>query len=71
MVRVFNRYGEVHVRASVSDVTACGVAYLPFNWWPATTANDASANALTPDGKARSDIGSDAFDAHVEIQKAG
>ena len=71
MVRVFNRYGEVHVRASVSNVTARGVAYLPFNWWPATTANGASANALTPDGKARSDIGSDAFDAHVEIQKAG
>jgi anaerobic selenocysteine-containing dehydrogenase len=71
MVRLFNRYGEVEVRASVSDITAAGVVYLPFNWWPETTANGQSANALTPDGVSRRDIGSNAFDAQVEIKKAG
>lgn len=71
MIRMFNRYGEVQVRANVSDVTKPGVVYLPFNWWPETTANGESANALTPDGTSRRDIGSNAFDAQVEIQKAG
>jgi anaerobic selenocysteine-containing dehydrogenase len=71
MIRMFNRYGEVRVRASVSDLTLQGVVYLPFNWWPETTANGQSANALTPDGTSRRDIGSNAFDAQVEIQKAG
>ena len=71
MIRMFNTYGEVEVRASVSDTTRAGVVYLPFNWWPETTANGQSANALTPDGVSRRDIGSNAFDAHVEIKKAG
>ena len=71
MVRLFNCFGEVWVKASVSEVTKQGVVYLPFNWWPETTANGQSANALTPDGVSRRDIGSNAFDAHVEIQKAG
>ena len=71
MVRLFNRYGEVEVRANVSDVTSAGVVYLPFNWWPETTANGQSANALTPDGLSRRNIGSNAFDAQVEIKKAG
>jgi anaerobic selenocysteine-containing dehydrogenase len=70
LVTMFNRYGEVQVRASVSDVTTQGVVSMPFNWWPETTANGQSANALTPDGLSRRDIGSNAFDAHVEIQKA-
>ena len=71
MVRLYNRFGEVHVRANVSRMTKKGVVYLPFNWWPETTANGQSANALTPDGVSRRDIGSNAFDAHIEIQKAG
>ncbi|MFT4584107.1 MAG: anaerobic selenocysteine-containing dehydrogenase [Gammaproteobacteria bacterium] len=69
MIKMFNRYGEVHVRASVCDVTKAGIVYLPFNWWPETTANGQSANALTPEGLSRREIGSNAFDAHVEIQK--
>jgi anaerobic selenocysteine-containing dehydrogenase len=71
MVRMFNRYGEVQVRASISEVTKQGVVYMPFNWWPETTANGQSANALTPDGLSRRQIGSNAFDAQVEIQRAG
>ena len=71
MIRMFNRYGEVQVRATVSDMTKAGVVYMPFNWWPETTANGQSANALTPDGLSRRDIGSNAFDAAVEIQLAG
>lgn len=71
MIKMYNRFGEVHVRANVSDITRQGVVYLPFNWWPETTANGQSANALTPDGLSRRDIGSNAFDAHVEIQKVG
>ncbi|HCU90170.1 MAG TPA: hypothetical protein DGR97_09505, partial [Gammaproteobacteria bacterium] len=62
-------YGEVEVRANVSDVTSAGVVYLPFNWWPETSSNGQSANALTPDGTSRRNIGSNAFDAQVEIKK--
>ena len=69
LIRMFNRYGEVQVRANVSEVTGAGVVFMPFNWWPETTANGQSANALTPDGVSRRDIGSNAFDAKVEIQK--
>jgi anaerobic selenocysteine-containing dehydrogenase len=69
MIKMFNRYGEVHVRASVCDVTKAGVVYLPFNWWQETTANGQSANALSPDGLSRREIVSNAFGAHVEIQK--
>ncbi|MFT4562096.1 MAG: anaerobic selenocysteine-containing dehydrogenase [Gammaproteobacteria bacterium] len=69
MIKMFNTYGEVHVKASVCDVTKTGVVYMPFNWWPETTANGQSANMLTPDGLSRREIGSNAFDAHVEIQK--
>jgi anaerobic selenocysteine-containing dehydrogenase len=71
MVSMFNRYGEVHVVASVSDMTRAGVVYLPFNWWRESTSNGQSANALTPDGLSRRQIGSNAFDAHVEIKKVG
>ena len=71
LVKLFNRFGEVHVRANVSKMTKEGVAYLPFNWWPETMANGQSASALTPDGVSRRDIGSNAFDAQVEIQKIG
>ena len=71
MVRLFNCYGEVEVRANVSNVTSAGVVYLPFNWWPETSANGQSANALTPDGTSRRNIGSNAFDAQVEIKKVG
>ena len=71
MVCMYNRFGEVEVRASVSEMTGAGVVYMPFNWWPATTANGQSANALTPDGVSRRDIGSNAFDARVEVRKAG
>ena len=71
LVRMFNRYGEVQLRANVSEMTRAGVVYMPFNWWPETTANGQSANALTPDGVSRRDIGSNAFDAQVDIQKAG
>ena len=71
MVRLYNRFGEVRVRVHVSNMTKEGVVYLPFNWWPETTANGQSANALTPDGVSRRDIGSNAFDAHIQIRKAG
>ena len=58
LVKLFNCFGEVHVRANVSKMTKEGVAYLPFNWWPKTMANGQSASALTPDGVSRRDIGS-------------
>jgi anaerobic selenocysteine-containing dehydrogenase len=69
MVKLFNCFGEVHVRAKVSRTTKQGIVQLPFNWWPDTTVNGQSANALTPDGVSRRDIGSNAFDAQVEVQK--
>ncbi len=68
-VRLFNRLGRVDVHARVSHDTAAGVVFLPFNWWMSSTLNGSSANALTPDGLSDLGIGSDAFDARVEIER--
>ena len=68
-VRIFNRFGEVRVRARVSRDTPAGVASLAFNWWRSSTLNGSSANALTPDGLSDRGIGSNAFDARVEIER--
>jgi anaerobic selenocysteine-containing dehydrogenase len=67
-VKVFNDRGEVEVRASVSERTALGVVSLAFNWWPQSTRNGSSANALTADGLSAIGIGSDAFDTLVEVK---
>ena len=66
-VRVYNGRGAVEVAAELTDDTLAGVVNLPFNWWPNTTHNNASANALTPDGVSDRGIGSNAFDARVEV----
>lgn len=69
-VTMHNALGEVRVRARVSEDTAAGVVYMPFNWWASSTLNGSSANALTPDGLADLGFGSNAFDAQVEIRRA-
>ncbi len=66
-VKIFNPQGTVSVSVTVSDETPVGTVFLPFNWWPNTTLNGASANALTPDGVSDLGLGSDAFDARVEV----
>lgn len=68
-VLITNPLGEVAVRALVSHDTGSGVVYLPFNWWTTSTLNGSSANALTPDGLSDYGIGSNAFDARVEVRK--
>ena len=68
-VLMSNALGEVAVRAKVCTDTAAGVVYMPFNWWATSTLNGSSANALTPDGLSDRGIGSNAFDARVEIAK--
>ncbi len=68
-VLMSNALGEVAVRAKVCTDTAAGVVYMPFNWWATSTLNGSSANALTPDGLSDRGIGSNAFDARVEIVK--
>ncbi len=70
-VNVSNDQGEVHVTARVSTDTGAGVVFLPFNWWGSSTLNGSSANALTPDGLSDRGIGSNAFDARVEITRLG
>jgi anaerobic selenocysteine-containing dehydrogenase len=70
IVRMWNRLGEVRAVARVSQDTAPGVVYMPFNWWPESTLNGQSANALTPDGLSDRGMGSNAFDARVEVAKA-
>ena len=68
-VRMFNALGSVEAAARVSEDTAAGVVYLPFNWWPSSTLNGSSANALTPDGLSDLSFGSNAFDARVEVER--
>lgn len=68
-VRMFNALGSVEAVARVSEDTTAGVAYLPFNWWPSSTLNGSSANALTPDGLSDLNFGSNAFDARVEVER--
>ncbi len=68
-VRMFNTLGAVEAVARVSEDTAAGVVYLPFNWWPSSTLNGSSANALTPDGLSDLNFGSNAFDARVEVER--
>ena len=68
-VDMFNDLGTVAVRARVSNDTGSGVVFMPFNWWATSTLNGSSANALTPDGLSDRGIGSNAFDARVEIRK--
>ena len=68
-VRMFNALGEVRAVAHVSGDTSAGVVYMPFNWWASSTLNGSSANALTPDGLSDRNIGGNAFDARVDIQK--
>ena len=69
LVRMFNQLGEVQAVARVSADTCAGVVSLPFNWWPSVMRNGQSANALTPDGLSDYAIGSNAFDARVEVAK--
>jgi len=69
-VRMFNDLGAVEAIARVSEDTAPGVVYLPFNWWPSSTLNGSSANALTPDGLSDLAFGSNAFDARVEVTRS-
>ena len=69
-VSVYNARGEVRVKVCVSERTAPGVVSLAFNWWPNTTENGSSANALTADGLSTLGIGSDAFDTRVEVRAA-
>ncbi len=70
-IRMFNQLGSVEALARVSEDTAAGVVFMAFNWWPSVTLNGSSANALTPDGLSDRDFGSNAFDARVEVCKAG
>ena len=69
-IRMFNELGEVEALAKVCEDTSSGVLYMPFNWWASSTRNGQSANALTPDDVSDLGIGSNAFDARVDIRKA-
>ncbi|MGB1883582.1 MAG: molybdopterin-containing oxidoreductase family protein [Gammaproteobacteria bacterium] len=71
MICMFNELGEVEASARVCEDTAAGVLFMPFNWWASSTRNGQSANALTPDSLSDRGIGSNAFDARVDIRKAG
>ena len=68
-VRMHNALGAVEAHAHVSADTAPGVVFMPFSWWRETTLNGSSANALTPDALSDFGIGSNAFDARVEITR--
>ena len=65
-VRVFNNHGELKLNAEVSNDAQQGVIAIPFNWWRESLGGDCP-NALTPDGLSNIGIGSNAFDATVEV----
>ena len=67
-VRVFNRYGDLTVAADVSNDTKPGVVSMPFGWWMESL-DGQSPNALTPDDLSSIEMGSNAFDAMVEITR--
>ena len=69
-VRVYNALGDLTLSAHVSEETRPGVLATAFGWW-ANPQDDQSPNALTPDGVSSIGIGSDAFDAMVEVELAG
>ena len=70
-VRVFNAQGELNLTANVSDETKPGVLAMAFGWWESESKEESrgqSPNALTPDGLASIGVGSNAFDAMVDIE---
>jgi anaerobic selenocysteine-containing dehydrogenase len=71
LVLMSNALGAVRARARVSRDTAAGVVFMTFSWWMDSTASGSTANALTPDGLSDFGFGSNAFDARVEVSKAG
>ncbi len=68
-VRIFNQYGEVVVKAKLSQNCLLGTVSMAFNWWMASSLNGSSANALTPDALSDLKFGSNAFDAKVQVMK--
>jgi len=68
-VRIFNQYGEVVVKAKLSQNCQLGTVSMAFNWWMVSSLNGSSANALTPDALSDLKFGSNAFDAKVQVAK--
>jgi anaerobic selenocysteine-containing dehydrogenase len=68
-IRVFNRLGEVHCLAKVTDEITPGTVSLPKGLWRHHVLNHSTANALVPDEL--SDLGGGACfnDARVEVAK--
>ena len=48
-VKVYNRLGEVHCRARVTDKVRPGVAWMPKGAWKRSSFNGATSTALCPD----------------------
>jgi anaerobic selenocysteine-containing dehydrogenase len=70
-IRVYNRLGEVHCRATVGGWICPGTVSLPKGLWRRHTANGSTATALAPD--TISDLGGGACfnDARVQVEKVG
>jgi len=69
-VRVFNRRGEMRLRAVVRDRVRPRVVSIPQGWWASALEGNSSVNALTPDGLSDLGGGADFHDARVEVVKA-
>lgn len=68
-VRVFNRLGEVHVRARLSDRLLRGVVDLPKGIWRRATRNGAVGTALVPDSVTAVSGGACFNDARVQVAR--
>jgi anaerobic selenocysteine-containing dehydrogenase len=67
LVRVWNSWGEVEVRARLSRDTRPGVVVLPKGLWRRATHNGWTANALIPDHVDAAGLGACYNDARVEL----
>ena len=68
-VRIYNDRGDLSLRAHVSEDVTPGLLAMPFGWWMGEH-DKQSPNALTPDDLSSIGIGSNAFDAMVEVELA-
>lgn len=68
-VRVFNRHGEVQLRAAVDDALAPGVVSIPKGLWRSGTLNGLTSNALIGGHVDEHGGGACYNDARVEVQR--
>ena len=68
LVRVFNKLGEVIVKARITEKVRDGVVVIPKGAWRKSSLNGCTSTALTPDTLSRIGAGACFNDSRVEIK---